>query len=243
MRSEATIFSFEQSSIVNCKTAAVQTTGCQDESNSREKVTRFLARERGSGMAGMTSTQVLRRRSMQAAAGPLWFLAFEVQHRPAVLELRRKCHVLQRKTHSCSGPSFSVQRGVPPPSARKLPTASVKCLALSRFAPRPKLGARDRPPAPDVAGCAIFCKKKVFEKWQNYACTLTATTWLRCGLDPPVTFVGSVFRNTGARALLQQERRYSGGVETSACRRIRDVNCPQDPAPGRQQYERSRRCP
>jgi hypothetical protein len=102
---------------------------------------------------------------------------------------------------------------------------------------------RGRFPAHEIVGCPIFCRKKIFERQQNYACTLTATTWLRCGLDPPATFVGSVFRNIGARAFLQQERRYSGGVETSACRRIRDVNCPQDPAPGRQQYGRSRRCP
>jgi hypothetical protein len=40
---------------------------------------------------------------------------------------------------------------------------------------------QDRFPAPGVAGCTIFCMKKVFEKQQNYACTLTATTWL--GLD------------------------------------------------------------
>src|ERR1700675_11766 len=72
---------------------------------------------------------------------------------------------------------------------------------------------RDRFPAPDVAGCTISCKKKVFEKQQNYACTLTAITWLRCGLDPSANFVGSVFRNIGARAFLQEERRYSGGVE------------------------------
>jgi hypothetical protein len=79
---------------------------------------------------------------------------------------------------------------------------------------------------PDVAGCTIFCRKKVFEKPQNYACTLTAITWLRCGLDPPANFVGSVSRNTRARAFVQRQRRYSGGVEASACKKDLDVNCP-----------------
>lgn len=37
-------------------------------------MTRFLVGGHGSGMAGMTTTQALRRRLIQAAAGPLWFL-------------------------------------------------------------------------------------------------------------------------------------------------------------------------
>src|SRR5437879_10915033 len=90
---------------------------------------------------------------------------------------------------------------------------------------------QDRFPARDVAGCTIFCRKKVFEKQQNYACTLTATTWLGFGLDPSATSSRSVFRNKGARAFLHQERRYSGGVETSACRPIWEVNCPSGPSP------------
>src|SRR5260370_37902267 len=36
---------------------------------------------------------------------------------------------------------------------------------------------------------------------------------------------------TQVHALVQQERRYSGGVETSACRPIWDVNCPSGPSP------------
>ena len=40
-----------------------------------------------------------------------------------------------------------------------------------------------------------------------------------------------MFRSKSAHALLQQERRYSGGVETSVCKRTWDSNCHQDPAP------------
>ena len=40
-----------------------------------------------------------------------------------------------------------------------------------------------------------------------------------------------MFRSKSAHALLQQERRYSGGVETSVCRRTWDINCHQDQAP------------
>ena len=37
-------------------------------------------------------------------------------------------------------------------------------------------------------------------------------------IDPP-TSSRSMFRSKSAHAILQQERRYSGGVETSMCRR------------------------
>src|SRR5260370_4748508 len=40
-----------------------------------------------------------------------------------------------------------------------------------------------------------------------------------------------MLRSKSAHAFLQQERRYSGGVETSVCRRTWDINCHQDPAP------------
>ena len=41
-----------------------------------------------------------------------------------------------------------------------------------------------------------------------------------CGPDPPATFVASMFRMKSVHALLQEERRYSGGAETSVSRRI-----------------------
>ncbi len=96
------------------------------------------------------------------------------------------------------------------------------------------LALKDRFVGTDVAVCTISCKKKIFEKQHNYACTLTAITWLRCGPDPPANFVSSVFRNVGARAFLREERRYSGGVEKSACGPIWDVNCPSGPSPRKQ---------
>ena len=54
----------------------------------------------------------------------------------------------------------------------------------------------------------------------GYAYTLPVTTWLWCGPDLPATFVASMSRMKSAHAILQQERRYSGGVETSVSRRI-----------------------
>jgi len=54
--------------------------GCPDESNSRHtQRTRFLVGGRGSGMAGISTTLVLSGARSNAAAGPLWFLAFEVK--------------------------------------------------------------------------------------------------------------------------------------------------------------------
>ena len=98
-------------------------------------------------------------------------------------------------------------------------------------------------PSPEVATCTISCTKKVFEKQQNYACTLTAITWLGCGLDPPATFVVQMFRMKSVHALCSRrggipEASRQVGVEGSGT-----STAPQDPAPGRQQYGRSRRCP
>ncbi len=43
------------------------------------------------------------------------------------------------------------------------------CLAFDRG-----LALKDRFVGTDVAVCTISCKKKIFEKQHNYACTLTA---------------------------------------------------------------------
>ena len=113
----------------------------------------------------------------------------------------------------------------------------------ARFVLRPKPGRAGRFSVPEVATCTNSCRKKVFGKRLDYRCRLPATTWLMWTKLHPPPSSRSMFRSYSAHALLQQERRYSGGVEISVCRRTWDINCHQDPAPGRQQYGRSRRCP
>ncbi len=89
----------------------------------------------------------------------------------------------------------------------------------------------------------IPARKKTIEQRLTCGCTLTAATWLTSTPDPAATFVAErVPIEIGTREM-QQERSYSGGVETSACRRIGEVNCSPRPASGSQPYERSRRCP
>jgi hypothetical protein len=123
------------------------------------------------------------------------------------------------------------------------PTLVPSIWQSGRFVFRTRLGHAGRFSAPEVAVCTISCKKKVFEKQPNCACTLTATTWLGCGLDPPATFVAQMFRMKSAHALCRRR----GGIP-EASRQVRvegsgTSTAPQDPAPGRQQYGRSRRCP
>jgi len=91
---------------------------------------------------------------------------------------------------------------------------------LARSGFRRKLGQAGRFYAPEVAICTNSCKKKVFEKRLDYGYTLPATTWLKCGLTPPATFVAQHVPNEVGACALQHERRYSGGVETSACKRL-----------------------
>jgi len=123
------------------------------------------------------------------------------------------------------------------------PTAASSDWYSARFVLRPRLGHAGRFSAPEVATCTNCCSKKVFGKRLAYRCRLPATTWLMWTKLHPPPSSRSMFRSKSAHAPLQQERRYSGGVETSVCRRTWDINCHQDPAPGRQQYGRSRRCP
>jgi DNA polymerase-4 len=63
-----------------------------------------------------------------------------------------------------------------------------------------------------VATCTNSCSKKVFEKQQKYACTLTALIWLKMWTSS----TRSVFRNTGARAFCGRR----GGIP-EASRQVR----------------------
>jgi hypothetical protein len=72
--------------------------------------------------------------------------------------------LLQKKTQLYDGRvSASIAR-FGPYSPRNWPTPSVKCLALSSFGLRPKLGDALSISSSEIAVCTIFCKKKVFEK-------------------------------------------------------------------------------
>ncbi len=101
----------------------------------------------------------------------------------------------------------------------------------ARFVLWPRLGHAGRFSAPELATCTNSCSKKVFGKRLDYRCRLPATTWLMWTKLHPPPSSRSMFRSKSAHAPLQQERRYSGGVETSVCRRTWDINCHQDPAP------------
>src|ERR1039458_8477747 len=82
----------------------------------------------------------------------------------------------------------------------------------ARFVLRPRLGHAGRFSAPEVATCTNSCSKKVFEKQQKYACTLTALIWLKMWTSS----TRSVFRNTGARAFCGRR----GGIP-EASRQVR----------------------
>src|SRR5271154_4722513 len=99
----------------------------------------------------------------------------------------------------------------------------------ARFVLWPRLGHAGRFSAPEVATCTNSCSKKVFKKRQGCGYTLPATTWLRCGLSSTRHLRRAACSEANRRMhFLQQERRYSGGAETSVCRRTWDVNCHQD---------------
>jgi len=59
----------------------------------------------------------------------------------------------------------------------------------ARFVLRRKLGHTGWFSAPEMATCTISCRKKVLGKRLDYRYRLPATTWLRCGVAPPATFV------------------------------------------------------
>ena len=147
------------------------------------------------------------------------------------------------KTSLLRGPSPGVHSWIPPTLSRNWADACVKYLAIRTFRPSDSARPWGRFSAPEVATCTISCKKKVFEKQQNCACTLTATTWLGYGRDPPANFVAQMFRMKSAHALLPQERRYPEASRQVGIEGSGTSTAPQDPAPGRQQYGRSRRCP
>ena len=73
-------------------------------------MTRFLVGGRGSGMAGMTTTQALRRRLIQAAGGPLWFLGFQVKPARQYLSCRENATFAKKISRLC-GRSLSLKHG------------------------------------------------------------------------------------------------------------------------------------
>ena|ERR1700730_15469099 len=103
------------------------------------------------------------------------------------------------------------------PGDLQTPVSSVWCSARSGLKPRAL--ATGRFSASKMATCTNSCKKKTFENPLNCGYKLPATQ-----THPPPSSP-SMFRIKSVHAFLQQERRHSGGVEKSACRRTWDVHC------------------
>ena len=72
---------------------------------------------------------------------PALVSCFRGQTRPAVLELRRKYYLLQRKSHVCVGGVSRSNTGFDSYHPGNWLTPGIKCLVFSRFATRPKFRA------------------------------------------------------------------------------------------------------
>ena len=154
-----------------------------------------------------------------------------------------KCHFLCKETSLLRSPSLLVHSWIRSTSPRIGSTAASSDGYSARFVLRSRLGHAGRFWHRKWLPARIPAAKKFLESGLtiDVGCPLPLGS---CGakLHPPPSS-HSMFRSQSVHALLQQERRYSGGVETSVCRRTWDINCHQESSPGRQQYGRSRRCP
>lgn len=190
----------------------------------------------------MTTIQALRRRLIQAAAGPLWFPAIEVKPAGQYLSCGEMLLFAKKISRRC-GRSLSLKHGFRLISPRNAGNAKRQVFGVQQVCHAIEVRRRKIKFVHPKSTAARFSAGKKFLKSSR---TMLVLWPLSLGSD-----VDLIHRHSRRQRVPKHRRTRSfaaGGEvfrrhETSARRRIRDVNCSQDPAPGRQQYGRRRQCP